>query len=50
VAAYCGLIYETSPEPGIYDGIVGIFNKSKFDIFLYLLFFWFLLAVVEKHF
>ncbi len=28
VAAYCGLIYDTSPV-GIYDGIVGIFNESK---------------------
>ena len=36
--AYWGLIYETSPV-GIYDGIVGIFNKSIFILFLYFRFF-----------
>ncbi len=38
VIAYWGLIYETSPV-GIYDGVVGVFNKSVFTRFLYFLFF-----------
>ncbi len=36
--AYWGLIYETSPV-GIYDGIVGIFNKSVLTFRLYFRFF-----------